>query len=39
MAFIRNKGLTAKLLICLLVSQTFLSNWSNHPGSLVQADY
>lgn len=39
MAFVRNKALYAKVFICLLLSQTFLSNWTSQPGGLVQAEY
>jgi hypothetical protein len=42
MAFIRNKALFAKVFICLIVSQAFLSNWSYHPnapGNMVQAAF
>lgn len=39
MAFIRNKSLFAKFFICIILSQAFLSNWTMHPGTMVQAEY
>ena len=39
MSHVRNKTLFAKLFICILLSQAFISNWTNPAQQMANAEY